>query len=157
MKLPTARALAIAALCLVGAGFVLILALHVLEPQLSPATAYLSDYGETPHRALLLATYILTGVGGILLGLALRHHVAGSLAAGAGGVLLALAGATSVGMVVWPVGSVHVGIVRAEEGMLLAGIGLVAVGLQDRARPVFSAFSTVLVLMTVLGVIRVER
>lgn len=154
---PWARAFGLAAVTLVSAGFFCLLALHAVEPQLSPVTTYISDYGETPHAYLVLAAYVLTGLGGIMLGLALRHHAAGSLAAGAGGVLLALAGAAFVGMVVWPVGEIHVGIVRVEEAMLLAGIGLLIIGVQDRGMPAFSAFSALLVVMSVLGVIRVEQ
>jgi len=157
VRVPSSPVLASWAVALVATGFGLMLLLHVLEPRLSPVTTYLSDYGETPHRGLLLAAYVLTGVGGILLGASLRGRLEGSLAAGAGGALLALAGAAFLGMVVWPVGAVHVGIVRIEEGMLLLGVGLTAYGLQDRVSvPSFSIFSAILVFMTILGVIRVE-
>lgn len=159
MTRPAPSTLAAAALALVALAMSLIIALHFLEPQLDARTTYLSDYGETPHRGLLIATYVLLGVGGVLLGLALRDHLEGSLAAGAGGALLALAGAAVVGMVVWPVGRVHVGIVRVEEGMLLLSIGLMSYGLQDRPPRslFFSRFSWLVVLLTAMGVFRVEQ
>lgn len=159
MTRPGPPTLAAAALALIAVALCLILALHLLEPQLDWRTTYLSDYGESAHRGFLIATYVLLGVGGILLGLALRDHLEGSLAAGAGGALLALAGAAVVGMVVWPVGRVHVGIVRVEEGMLLLSIGLMSYGIQDRPpRSVFfSRFSWLVVALTAMGVFRVEQ
>lgn len=151
--------LASAALGVIALALLSILALHALEPGLDPRSTYLSDYGETPHRPLLVGTYVLMGVGGILLGLALGHHLGGSIAAGAGGALLALAGAAVVGMVVWPVGTVHVGIVRVEEGMLLLSIGLMTYGLQGLPRRglFFSRFSWLVVALSALGVFRVEQ
>lgn len=152
------RSLALAALVLVGVGLAAVVALQVIEWRLDPFTTYLSDYEATPFGGLLYVTYLTMGFGSVLLAFVVRRRAGASRPLATGSVLLGIAGILVLTFAAWPQGFVHLSLVRASQGILLVGIGFLAVGF--RARRGWSAFellSWAIVALAALGLARAEQ
>lgn len=119
-----------------GAHALLFLALHLLEPGLSPSTSIISDYARTDHGAVATAAFIAFGTVWGALAFALSRMGWGG-AIGAGRMLFVLAMAAILVAAVFPAtadprtGSVlaRVQNVVARPGLFL-GVLLVSLGLR---------------------------
>lgn len=157
-RTPSPAALARAALALVGAGLVSVVALQALERRLDPLTTYLSDYESSPHGWLIQVAYVAMGAGSVLLAAAVRLGARESRPLATGSTLIGVAGALVLAFAAWPQGFVHLSLVRASQGVMLVGIGFLAVGLREpRRRSAFEALSWTLVGLAALGLLRAEQ
>ncbi|GEM_PF-3716799 len=156
-RTPLARALALLALVLVTVGALAALGLHALEPALDPRYRMLSDYGDTPHRPVLTLAELTIGGAGVLSACALALQRPESRATRAGAYLLVLAGATILGLAVWPDGIVHLGLVHVGQVVMLGAVGAFAVSARERAGwRTFAILSWTLTVLTAMGIARME-
>lgn len=156
-RAPAAKALAILAIVLVSLGALAALALHALEPTLDPLHRMLSDYGDTPHRPVLTLGELAIGAAGVLAACALVLREPRSRATRTGASLLVLAGATILGLAVWPDGIVHIGLVRVGQGVMLGAVGAFAIGAHERRGwRAFEVLSWTLATLTAMGIARME-
>lgn len=152
-----ATALGWLAVLLVAVGGAAFGALHVLEPNVDPLHRMLSDYGDTVHRLYLTLAELTIGAAGVVAGVALVLRDPGHRATRTGTSMLALAGGTILGLAVWPDGIVHIGLVRAGQGIMLLAVGAFALGSRERGHlRVFGALSWTLLVLTAMGILRME-
>jgi hypothetical protein len=157
MRVAVTRALAAAAIALAGTGLTTGLALHVLEPSLDPLHRMLSDYGDTPHRPVLEVAEIAIGASGILAAAALAVGAGATRATLVGTSMLVLAGATTLGLAIWPDGVMHLSMVWAGQGVTLVAMGAFAFGSRSRQTwRTFGVLSWALVALTALGIVGAE-
>ena len=143
---------------MIGVGLASIVALQLLELGMDPLTTYLSDYESSPHGWLIEVSYAAMGAGSVTLAVAVRLGAHTSRPLATGSALIGGAGVLVLTFAAWPQGFVHLSLVRVSQGLLLVGVGFLAVGLHESKNwSAFEVLSWTLVGLAALGLLRAEQ